>query len=174
MKKLHFIAPLVLLAVFLIYERDYSRARTAKLAHAAVEVAATRAVAATRLAEHRQIAAAEVLARNAARETDERERADQKRLAQAAALQAVALLTAEHAATRDAIGVSSAALEQQLTTLRAHQTTLDREATELRRKLDVRRAARRATELELQESTERLALQLHAQVDAIGPVSGRE
>ncbi len=72
------------------------------------------------------------------------------------------------------IGATSAVLEPQLATLRTQQDTLEREATELRRKLDVRRAARRATALGRQESTERLALQLHAQVDAIGPVSGRE
>lgn len=173
MKKAHLIVPLVLLAGFLGFERDYSWSRAARNRHLAAEVATTKAAEAVRLEALREKAASDARLRNETREVQEREHAAKKLRTQAAALRAIEDQADAQTAAADKVAGESLVLELQLGALRARHDSLDRDSAELARELDAHRASRRTAELALQQTASRFVARLHETVGEIAPLPSR-
>lgn len=160
MTKYYLIIPCLLLAVFLAFERGFTRKRNAAEATRAIEVAAAKTAEEARLATLRQKTADEARARVALREKEERDRTEKKRRDTEAALRVVETEAAAHAAEAARLTQETEALDHQLAALRAQKQRAHEAAFALARQVEERRIDRRNADLEVQRTTRMVAARL--------------
>ena len=167
MKKQYFLVPVVLLAGFLLLERDHNRTRTENACTQASQAAAANAAEAARLESSRHKTVEDIRLRHEAREALERERVAEKLRHHATVLRTIDDQAAAHSAAAGKLADESAVLEGQLAEVRGKLDALGRDSLELALQIESQRAARRRAELQLVESTSRFAAHLHQNASSI-------
>jgi hypothetical protein len=153
MNKYYFIAPGILLAAFIGYERHTQRQRSVHDQEEAAQLATARKQ--QDLLRQRQIAAAlkDSAERVAERDQQERDRTGKKRADYDALIATLQSQADAHSAENKKLNEAIHAMAVQVDTMRARQQALDREAAELSRQLEVRQRELRAAELDVQLTT---------------------
>lgn len=160
MTKYYLIVPCVLLAVFLIFERQFQRERNAAGQVRAAAIATAKAAEASRLELLRQQTAEESRTRIALREKEERDRVEKRQAETHAAVQTIETETATHAAEAARLARETDALDQQLAELRAQRQRAHEAAFALARQVEQGRIDRRSADLEIQRTTKMVAARL--------------
>ena len=160
MNKYYAIIPCVLLAVFLVFQRDFQKRRNEEEKARTAGAALAQAARDDLRAKQKQKAEDDMRRRNEERETQERERAEKKRRDYETALQKIQTEADAHAAGVRQLAQESASLEQELAALRAQKRQTESAAFELARKVEEHRVERRTAEIEIQRTTKMVAARL--------------
>ncbi len=153
MNKYYFIAPGILLAAFVGYERHAQRQRTAHDQKESAQIAAAREQQDLLRQRHIATALKDSAERTAEREQQERDRTEKKRAEYDALIATLQSQADAHSAETTKLNDAIHAMATQVDTLRARQQALDREAAELSRQLEVKQRELRTTELDVQLTT---------------------
>lgn len=158
MKKwMYLVFPGLMLVAFLVFYLSYKKEAEAKeIAHKA-KVAEERAAVEKKKKDAEAKAREDAAKRQKEREDEERAKEAEKVAKQAADDKKVRDQTAEFVAKGQAAAKQVAALEAELTKLRADKDKTIRETFDLRKQVELARIARRNAELEIQRMTEMVA-----------------
>lgn len=157
MNKTYFIVPGILIAAFICIQRPaQQRIEAAAQAHAA-QLIRERAVEDARRLTAQHAAAADSRKRTAELQAQEQLKADTKRQNYENLLQRINDQTSAHLAASDGLSTELSALDQQLSELRVRKEATERDSFDLTKKLELQRAFRRSTDLEIQRTSAMVA-----------------